>query len=255
MNKTMELPDNFMPQPVAGKKVLVTGGTTGIGRAIVLLLASQGADVVFFGHEQHHLNDALVDIYKIAKGKVFGYVADVSDEKDIHYILQQADEKLGGLDILINNAAIGFSNVTDGSYKDIQKVVNINLLAYMAFCAGAIERMQVKGSGHIVNIGSMSAEVREATGSVYVATKSGIQGFSVAMRKQVNPMGIKVSLIEPGAVDTDLQQKPTPAKLEDIESGEMLMADDIASAVLYCLCQPSRCDVVEIKIKPHNQLI
>src|SRR5690606_39176840 len=117
----------------------------------------------------------------------------------------------------------------------------------------ALKRM--KGEGHIVNIGSMSADVREETGSVYVATKSGIQGFSESLRKQVNKDGIKVTLIEPGAVDTDMQEESTAKKKIKVKALEMLKADDIALSVLYCLSQPKRCDVVELKIRPHRQFI
>ena len=115
--------------------------------------------------------------------------------------------------------------------------------------------MNEKKEGHIVNIGSMSADVREEKSSVYVATKSGIQGFSQSLRNQINPDGIKISLIEPGAVDTDMQEESTKKKKEKVKNLEMLTADDIAVAVLYVISQPKRCDVVELKVRPHLQLI
>jgi NADP-dependent 3-hydroxy acid dehydrogenase YdfG len=250
----MDIKD-YLPEPVSGKAVLVTGGTTGIGRAIALLLAAQGADVVFFGDEALHLQDALSDIKAVAKGKVFGFVADCGTEAGITRIFRHVDKQLGRLDILVNNAAIGFGNANGASYAELQQVVNINLLSYLACCGGAIERMQKQGGGHIINIGSLSAQVREATGSVYVATKAGIRAYSEALRKDVNKDGIKVSLIEPGAVDTDMQQKPTEEKRAKVSSLEMLEATDIAMAVLYCLSQPKRCDVIELKVRPHRQAI
>lgn len=246
---------DYLPETVNGKAVLVTGGTTGIGRAIALLLAAQGADVVFFGHEEHHLADALADIEAVAKGKVFGFVADCGIESGIATIFKHVDEQLGRLDILVNNAAMGFGNATDATYAELQQVVNVNLLSYLACCAGAIARMQKQGGGHIVNIGSLSAQVREATGSVYVATKAGIRAYSEALRKDVNRHGIKVSLIEPGAVDTDMQQQPASEKLKKVENLEMLEATDVAVAVVYCLTQPKRCDVIELKLRPHLQSI
>lgn len=246
---------DLLPESPEGKAVLVTGGTTGIGRAIALLLAAQGANVVFFGHEQQHLDDAMADIKAVAKGSVFGFVGNTGTEDGIAEIFRHVDEQLGGLDILVNNAAIGFGNVTGVSYAEIQNVVNIDLLGYLACTAGALERMKQKGSGHIVNIGSLSAQVREATGSVYVAIKAGIRAYSEALRKEVNKQGIKVSLVEPGAVDTDMQKKPTDEKLKKVENLEMLQATDIAVAVLYCLSQPKRCDVIELKVRPHLQSI
>ena len=101
----------------------------------------------------------------------------------------------------------------------------------------------------------MSADVREEDSSVYVATKSGIQGFNEALRKEVNELGIKVSLIEPGAVDTDMQEFSREEKDEKIENLEMLKAKDIALAVVYCLAQAPRTAVVDLKIKPQMQII
>ncbi|MXN92075.1 SDR family NAD(P)-dependent oxidoreductase [Flavobacterium sp. Sd200] len=251
----MENLHEYLPQSVEGKAVLITGGTTGIGRAIAVLLARLGARVMIFGHRQDHLDDALADIKATAATDVYGYVIDVVKEEDIACMFREVDAKLKTLDVLINNVAMGYGNVTEGEYKDWQRVVNVNLTSYLAFCAGAIARMQANGSGHIINIGSMSANRREETGSVYVATKAAIQAYSEALRKEVNKRGIKVTLIEPGAVDTDMQQQPTTQKLEKVESLEMLTAQDVAVAVLYCLSQPKRCDVVELKVRPHLQLI
>lgn len=101
----------------------------------------------------------------------------------------------------------------------------------------------------------MSADVREKDSSVYVATKAGVQGFSESLRKEVNELGIKVSLIEPGAVGTDMQPVSVPDQQQKEEKLEMLTAEDIAAAVLYVVSQPKRCDVVDVKIRPHLQLI
>lgn len=101
----------------------------------------------------------------------------------------------------------------------------------------------------------MSADVREENSSVYVATKSAIQGFSEALRKEVNPLGIKVSLIEPGAVDTDMQEDDPAEKKEQVKRFEMLKEEDVAWSILFCLAQPKRTDIVKLQIRPHLQLI
>jgi len=249
----MEQLNEYLPQSVKGKKILITGGTTGIGRAASLLLSKLGADVMIVGLTESHLKDALTDIYKVATGEVYDILADLGTKDGVERVFQSADSHFEKLDILINNAALPWGNADEGSYEDWQHVVNTNLLAYMACSEQAIRRM--KNEGHIVNIGSMSADVREETGSVYVATKAGIQGFSEALRKKANKDGIKVTLIEPGAVDTDMQDFPTEEKLKKVNELEMLTANDIAVSILYTLCQPKRCDVVNLKIKPHLQLI
>jgi NAD(P)-dependent dehydrogenase (short-subunit alcohol dehydrogenase family) len=184
---------------VAGKGILITGGTTGIGRATANLLSSCGARVLIFGRHEQELNDALNDLRE-SGGDAQGIMADVTKSGDIERVFQEADRKLGRVDVLINNAALGAGSIVDDSYKTWEYIVKTNLLGYMACAHEAVRRMQNAGGGHIVNVGSMSADVREEGSSVYVATKSGIQGFSAALRKEVNKHGIKITLIEPGSV-------------------------------------------------------
>lgn len=246
---------NYQPEPVEGKSVLVTGGTTGIGRATALLLAAQGARVMIFGRHEQELQDAMNDIRQVG-GEVIGLTADTANPEDIQRVYKDVDTRMQGLDILINNAALGYESIMEGGYQDWQYIVHTNLLGYMAMAHEAIGRMKANSSGHIVNIGSMSADVREKDSSVYVATKAGIQGFSEALRKEVNPLGIKVTLIEPGAVGTDMQSQYTPEEQrERQEQMKMLKAEDIAACVLYTITQPRRCDVVSLQIRPHLQSI
>lgn len=246
---------DYQLEPVADKSILITGGTTGIGRATALLLASQGARVMIFGRHAQELNDAMKDI-RNAGGDVLGMTADTADPAAIQSVFKEVDRQMDKLDILINNAALGYNSIMEGNYEEWQYILKTNLLGYMAMAHEAIERMKPNRWGHIVNIGSMSADVREKDSSVYVATKAGIQGFSEALRKEVNPLGIKVTLIEPGAVGTDMQSDYSPAEQRQKEKKlEMLKAEDIAACVLYAITQPKRCDVVSLQIRPHLQSI
>lgn len=239
---------------IAGRGILITGGTTGIGRATALLLAEHGARVFIFGRHQEELNDAMNDLRQ-AGDQVFGITADVTKREDIERILTEAKEELKTIDILVNNAALAADAVLDTSYEQMEYIVRTNLLGYMGCAHEAAERMKKQGFGHIVNVGSMSADVREDGSSVYVATKAGIQGFSEAFRKEVNKYGIKVTLIEPGAVGTDMQPESPRKQRKKEETEEMLKAEDIAECVYYCLTQPKRCDVVVVQIRPHMQPI
>jgi len=236
-----------------GKAVMVTGGTTGIGRATAILLASKGARLLVFGRGQTELNDALADIRKV--GSAIGLTADTSKQQDIERVFQIADQQLGGIDILINNAALGADAVAETSLEEQEYIVKTNLLGYMQVAHEAVARMKQKGQGHIVIVGSMSAVTREAGSSVYVATKSGVEGFSAALRKEVNQLGIRVTLIEPGEVGTDMnglspeQQRRKQAQLRQLK------AEDIADAIHYVLTRPKRVDVIEMRIRAHLQLI
>jgi NADP-dependent 3-hydroxy acid dehydrogenase YdfG len=245
---------DYQLEPVTDKSILITGGTTGIGRAIAILLASRGARVMIFGRHEQELNDAMNDI-RAAGGEVLGLTADVTAPEDIQRVFQEFDRQMDKLDILINNAALGYGSIMEGGYPEWEYILKTNLLGYMAMTNEAVERMKANGWGHVVNIGSMSADVREKNSSVYVATKSGIEGFSEALRKEVNSQGIKVTLIEPGAVGTDMQPQPPEEQRALIEKMEMMRAEDIAACVYYTITQPRRVDVVMLQIRPHLQEI
>jgi NADP-dependent 3-hydroxy acid dehydrogenase YdfG len=245
----------FLPQNISGKRILISGGTTGIGRATAQLLASEGAQVLIFGRNQEQVNETVSAIKESgAEGECYGMVADVAEPDDIKKVFEQVDSQFGGLDVLINNAALAYQSIMEGEYQDWSYIIHTNLLGYMACTHEAVKRMQNNG-GQIINIGSMSADVREENSSVYVATKSAIQGFSEALRKEVNCNGIKITLIEPGAVDTDMQEGSAEDKLKQIENMEMLKSEDIANGILYCLCQEKRTAVVNLQIRPLQQII
>jgi NADP-dependent 3-hydroxy acid dehydrogenase YdfG len=241
---------------LSGKRILITGGSTGIGREISILLTSLGGNCLICGRNREHIDETISAAKNAdSTGSCQGVVTDLANGDEIKVLYHEVDTRLGGLDILINNAALGYGSVADGGYDQISYIVQTNLTAYLACAHYAIERMQNHREGHIVNIGSMSADVREKGSSVYVATKSAIQGFSEALRKELNPEKIRVTLIEPGAVDTDMQMDSTEEKYQQVEGLEMLPAIAIAKAVAYCLSQPAGCEVVGMQIKPQLQLI
>ena len=242
-----------MPTSLQGKSVVVTGGTTGIGRATAELLASQGANVLILGRHEAELGEALADMP--TEGKVYGLVADTTKPEDIERIFAEADAKLGGVDILVNNAAEAAQSILDTEYAEWQYVVSANILGYMGCSRQAIDRMKEKKAGHIVNIGSLSAKLRDGGADVYVASKTAIEGFSESLRKQVNEMGIKVSLVEPGKVGADFPNSKPEEQPSEIAEGKMLMAEDIAAAVHFCLVQPERSDIILLQIRPHQQEI
>jgi NADP-dependent 3-hydroxy acid dehydrogenase YdfG len=240
------------PQPVEGKACLVTGGTTGLGRAIAMLLVARGARVLIFGRHEKELNDALSDIKRVGGGQIFGMVADASKREEAELIFREVDGKLGGLDILVSNAGLAASSVTDTDYDEWRTVIDTNLTAYLLFSKHAIQRMKPKKDGHLIFIGSMSAENRSKGSDVYVATKSGVRGFSQSLAKSVNADGIRVTLIEPGLVGADMTEEKVPKEKQAQQEKELklLRAEEIAHAVLYVLEQPKRCNVGLIQIRP-----
>jgi NADP-dependent 3-hydroxy acid dehydrogenase YdfG len=246
----------YEPGSLTGKTVLVTGGTTGIGRSTALLLGSYGAKEMILGRHQPELDDA-IQAFKEAgmEDKVYGFTADISEKKGIEETFKQVDKHFGTLDVLINNAAVPFKGIQEGAYEEWQYVLNTNLLSYLACSHEAIKRMQQKKEGQIISIGSLSATSRSANSSVYTATKAGIQAFSEALRKEVQSLNIKVSLIEPGLVGTDLPEIP-PEKMQDMQQkGEMLLPEDIAAFILFLFQQPWRCNMMTSSLLPMQQSI
>lgn len=242
----------LLSAPVEGKRVLITGGTTGIGRATALLLASEGAKIRTFGRNASDLESLLGEAEQLGLD-IKGTTADLAEQGALQEVFADLDEEWGGLDILINNAAVAAGEAAETPLDDIDYIVRANLTAYLACAAEAVRRMP--GGGTIINVGSMSAETREDGSSVYVATKAGIRGFSAAFRKEVNDKGIRVCLIEPGSVATDMQGKSREEMAELVEEDEMLTPEDIAEAVYFCLHQPERCDVVLLQVRPRMQPI
>jgi len=178
---------------LAGKAVIISGGTTGIGRATAQLLAGEGARVFVFGRHEADLNETIgtAGLSEVGgsrqRGEIHGTVADQSKQEDVERIFREADEKIGGCDILINNAAIAGGSVFEKEIDEIRYVLDANLFGYLACTREALTRMTQSGAGqgggHIVNVGSMSADLREAEGDIYVATKAAIQAFSESLRK------------------------------------------------------------------------
>jgi NADP-dependent 3-hydroxy acid dehydrogenase YdfG len=232
------------------RRILVTGGTTGIGRAIVRLMASEGARVFTFGRHRDALQDALGSARELGSD-VDGMVADAANAKDIARVFDASDKFLGGLDVLIDNAAVTGEGVADMANSEWRYAVDVNLIGYMAFAREAAARM--KKGGHIVVIGSVSADIRGADSSVYVATKAGVQGFTEAFRKEMIKPGIKVSLIEPGTVGSDLDDIPIHEQQKQIRKHEMLRAEDIAVAVHFVLTQPARTLISSMQVLPRME--
>ncbi|OJU08327.1 MAG: short-chain dehydrogenase [Caulobacterales bacterium 68-7] len=232
---------------LAGRRAVVTGGTTGIGRAIAVLLASYGVKVFICGRDANHLADALERIRQVGEGD--GVALDLAEPDNVERFYGKADAYLGGLDIAVINAAIPADALAEMSDDDMRYAVATDFTAYLATTRQAADRFQ--GPGDIVLIGSMSGVSRMPGGSVYVAAKAGIQGFAQSFRKEVSEKDIKVGLIEPGFTGADFQYPdfPPEKQVELINQDRMLRAEDIAVAVHFMLVQPRRAAVSNIRVE------
>ncbi|RHW19465.1 SDR family oxidoreductase [Sphingomonas gilva] len=240
--------DAHTEQPgLAGRKAIITGGTTGIGRAIAVLLASEGARVFVCGRTPEHLDDALERIRELGEGD--GINVDLSRKADLDRFFDAANDYLGTPDIAVINAAIPAEALADTGEADMREQIATDFTAYLASAHAATERM--KAGSDIVLIGSMSAVSRSAGSSIYVAAKSGVQGFAQSLRKELAERDIKVGLIEPGFTGADFQYPdyPPEKQVELINQHRMLRAEDIAAATHFMLTQPRRTAVSLMRVE------
>ncbi len=232
------------PTDLADKRILLTGGTSGVGRATLRQLVAAGARVLTFGRQQSTLDDTLAD----ADGAT-GIVADAATPAGIDAIFAAVDDRLGGIDMLVACAALGAEPIHEMADEDWRYVVDTNLTGYLACARGAIERMDGRG-GHLLFVGSISAEIKAAGESVYAATKAGIQAFAETLRKEVADKGIRVSVIQPGSIDTAMQECSDEEKQAAVAEGRMLPPEHIADAILYVLTRAPACNIVTLRIEP-----
>ena len=233
-----------------GKRILLTGGTTGIGRATLAMLAEEGARILTFGRNAPELEDALANARNHG-GDVQGLTADVSTSEGVAAVFAAVDEKLGGLDILINNAGVAIKPVQDVSDDEWRYGVETDFVGYLACARAALERIQA--GGHILFVGSVSAESKSPGHSTYAATKAGIQVYAETLRKEVAERDIRVTLIEPGMVSADLQGLPVEEQRDKIAKDEMLYAEELADTIIFSLTRSSRTDVVSMRVEPRLQ--
>jgi NADP-dependent 3-hydroxy acid dehydrogenase YdfG len=221
-----------------GRKAIITGGTTGIGRAIGVLLASEGVEIFTCGRDRQHLEDGLARINEVGKGD--GISVDLAEREGIDRFFDEAEKRLGRYDIAVINAAIPVDGVTETSEDDARYAMATDYVAYVMSAYQAANAMNDKGD--LILIGSMSAHSLGASSSIYAGMKKGIQGFAEALRKELGNKGIKVGLVEPGLTGADFQlpEIPVEKQREMINAEKMLRAEDIAVAVHFMLTQPRR---------------
>ena len=233
---------------LSGRRVLVTGGTGGIGRATCRQLLDAGARVVTFARDPEHVEVGRRDL---ADATVMQ--GDQGDVEALPGLVRMAVAALGGLDAVVVNAGIGASSVTSMATEDWMEAMRVNLLGPMRIGALAAERLEA--GGHVVFLGSMSAKTRSEGGDVYVASKLGLRGFVDSYGRGVAKHGINACLVEPGLVWTDMTGASHDDKDAMVESGGMLLADDVARTILFALSQPSRLSLPLLQVRPRTQLI
>jgi len=237
-----------------GKRVLVTGGTTGIGRATVNALVREGARVVTLGRNEPELEASLAEARAAGTGEVSGLQADTATREGIDQAFTAVDRHLGGLDVLVCCAAVGAEPLAEMADDDWRYVIETNLVGYMACARRAIPLMSSAGGGHLLFVGSISSTIKAPGESVYAATKAGVDAFAETLRKEISAdRNIKVTVVQPGAVATDMQESTEEEKQAAVAAQEMLLPDDVAESILFALTRSERSNVVILRVEPRIQ--
>ena len=239
-----------------GKVAVVTGASSGIGEATVRALVGEGASVVAGARRKERLEE-LVEEATRDGGRVIAVECDVTDERQAHALVNRAIEEFGRIDILVNNAGVMLlSKVEKGLSDEWRRMFDVNVLGLLYATDAAVEAMKRQGSGHIVNISSVAGRKTRPTVGVYSGTKFAVNAISEALRQELLEDGIRITMVEPGAVATELTDHITD---EEVREGlkqrniEPLQSEDIANAIAYAVSQPQRVSVNEILIRPTQQ--
>ena len=226
---------------VKGKKVLVTGGTAGIGKAIALAFAKNGADVIIFGTNEERGALVTNEMRTLAQdgSQKFGFTkVDVSNHQESLAKAKEAMDQLGGVDVLINNAGINRDKLLmKMDEEDWDRVLDVNLKSAFNFCKAVVRPMMKARSGKIINISSVIGLTGNPGQVNYSASKSGMIGFTQSLAKEVSTRGICVNCIAPGFIETPmtdaLNETQKAAIMQKIPMQKLGQADDIANVCLF----------------------
>lgn len=252
----MNAPDHSdARRALEGKVVLVTGASSGIGRATALALSTAGARVAVGARRVDRL-ESLVDA---APGEAIALQLDVTDPASVERAVGETIERFGRLDALVNNAGLMQSGmILDADVREWQRMVDTNLLGSMYAVHAALPHL-LEAKGAVVQVSSTAARSASLGSGVYAATKFGISAFSESLRQEVTSRGVRVIVIQPGFVDTELTSHITDARMQAAaaelsSSMRTLRADDIAEAIVYALGQPEHVSINEILVRPTDQV-
>ncbi len=244
---------------LTGRVAAITGASSGIGEATALALAKAGAAVSLGARRADRIEELAKRIEKDG-GRAIAIETDVADEQQANAFVQRTKEELGRLDVLVNNAGVMLLGPVIGAdTSEWRRMIDVNLLGLLYCTHAALPIMGEQGSGHIVNVSSVAGRFANFGSAVYNLTKFGVNAFSEALRQELTPANVKVTVIEPGMVETELlSHNKHPMVLEAAkrmreEVGTPLTSNDIADAILYSVGAPDRVAVNEVLVRPSGQ--
>jgi NADP-dependent 3-hydroxy acid dehydrogenase YdfG len=247
-----------MSNQLAGRVVAVTGASSGIGEATALACAGEGAAVALGARRADRI-EALAQRIVDGGGKALALPTDVSDEAQAREFVERTNSELGSLDVLVNNAGVMLLGpIENAPTEEWRRMIDANIYGVLYCTHAALPLMRAQGSGHIINVSSVAGRFARAGSGVYNLTKFGVGAFSESLRQEAVAMGVRVTIIEPGAVATELPGHNRPEVLEVMAKNfagvTPLEAQDIANAIVYAIGQPENVSINEVLIRPTGQI-
>jgi len=234
-----------MNKSLADKVALVTGASRGIGRSAAITLAKEGAMVVAAARDVEMLNETC-RVIEEAGGQALANTVELSDEKSIRKLMETVTEKIGRLDVLINNAGITLSSsLEETTADDWDRLMTVNARGAFILCREAVGLLRQARPGIIVNISSVVGVKGYAKQIAYTASKHAMRGMSIAMAEELNESSVRVHVICPGGVDTEMVSRVRP----DINKDELIQPEEIAELVLYLVTHTGNAVVDEIRVR------
>lgn len=239
------------------KTALVTGATSGIGKATAQILAKNNYKIILCGRREDRLNDLKKELSEFTEVHTISF--DVRDKKGVFESINSIPEAFSRIDVLINNAgnAHGLDPIQNGDLDDWDAMIDINVKGLLYVSKAIIPQMIQRKSGHIINIGSIAGKEVYPNGNVYCASKHAVDALSQAMRMDLNPYGIRVGAIHPGAVETEFSEvrfKGDTEKAANVYKGfEPLHPEDIADIIHFVVSRPYHVNIADLLVLPTAQ--
>jgi len=238
---------------------MITGATTGFGKATAVKFADNGYNIIITGRRKNLLDELEEELNKIDKIKVLPLCFDVRKKEDVESVISNLSAEWKNIDILVNNAglAVGMSHIQDGNTDDWDRMIDTNVKGLLYVTRAVTPLMVARNKGHIFNIGSIAGKDVYENGNTYCASKFAVGALSKAMRIDMLKNNIRVTLIAPGMAETEfslVRFKGDEQRAKNVYKGfDALKGEDIADVIFYCASLPEHVCINELEITPTQQ--